>query len=788
MNDRPSSPADDPKGSAGNESPFPTSLSALQKQTRVRSPLPLRLLHKLSSTITLRDLLLGMLLIAAVVLLLARISLTPIPRYKVGDLAASDLITSDDLIITNEELTKLEQDEAVSNVPVVYDYDPTVLKVTLQRLHEFFTESRTLLATPGPEGKKQAALAKIFEGEFGRPASSSLLRALSARHFDEALELPLRGVLQEIMREGVLNHSEVLEAAPPSAKIALLYIDRSGETLLASVPPNASLSRSRERLHDQLSQANLLPTEVRDEFSTAAQNLVTLNGLYNAHETLARQKAAAQEVHPVQIHLPRRTRLLRTGQPITSEVVEALQAMREMESHRRRPEYFAGLYMAVVLLSFFIWHFLSQRGSDGISPQRQFLLVMLSFVVILVLTRILLFTFDVINQNFAFPPFNDALSSKFSIPFAAGAMLVTLLLDSSVGMIYAVVFSMFVGYLGRSPLLAIYSLVSSLAAIYAVRQYRDRNAVLKASLIVGASNFVIVAGLTLLGERPNGWQMLLFDFGNAMVGGFFVAGLVSLLLPLFENVFDICTDVRLLELSNLNLPILRKLAAEAPGTYHHSILVGILAEAAAEGIGANSLLARVACLYHDIGKIGKSNYYIENSKEATQRHSQLAPNMSSLLIIDHVKEGLAIAKRIHLPRRVTDIIPQHHGTSLVAYFYHKAKTDQDAEEVGISEEQFRYPGPRPRSKEAALIMLADSIEAAARTVENPNPGRLQNVVDRIVSRFMMDHQLDESQLTLNEISVAKQTFTRTLAGIYHERIAYPGFDFSQVTADEASSV
>ena len=294
---------------------------------------------------------------------------------------------------------------------------------------------------------------------------------------------------------------------------------------------------------------------------------------------------------------------------------------------------------------------------------------------------VLLFTFDVINQNFALPPFNDLLSSKFSIPFAAGAMLVTLLLDGGVGMIYAVVFSMFVGYLGRSPLLAIYALGSSLAAIYAVRQYRDRSAVLKASVIVGASNFVIVAGLTLLGERPNGWEMLLFDFGNAMVGGFFVAGLVSLLLPIFENAFDICTDVRLLELSNLNLPILRKLAAEAPGTYHHSILVGILAEAAAETIGANPLLARVACLYHDIGKMGKSAYYIENSKEATLRHSKLAPNMSSLVIIDHVKEGLAIAKQLHLPRRVTDIIPQHHGTSLVAYFYHKAKTDQDADET-----------------------------------------------------------------------------------------------------------
>ncbi|MBZ5534434.1 MAG: HDIG domain-containing protein [Acidobacteriia bacterium] len=787
MSDPPSNPADKKKGRTGNESPFPTSLAALQKQAQAASSLPSRILQSLATPITLRDVVVGVMLIGLVVVLLARISLAPIPRYQVGELATSDLVTSDELIITNQALSRLQRDEAASRVPVVFDYDPAVLNATLLRLHTFFTESRNVLAAAGPETKVRPALAKAFENEFGRPASGALLAALSARHYDEALEQQLISDLQRLMHDSVLNDTEVLEMASPGTRIALLNIDKSGETVLPGLPPHATLARARQWLREQLLQSTLLPPEVREEFSSAAENLVAVNGLYNARETLARQRAAAQDARPVQDHIPGRTRLLRAGQPVTPDVVEALQAMREMESRRRRPEYFAGLYIAVVLLSFFLWHFLTQRRSDGISPQRQFLLVMISFVVLLVLSRVLLFTFDVINQNFAVPPFNDVLSSKFSIPFAAGAMLVTLLLDGGVGMIYAVVLSMFVGYLGRSPLLAAYALVSSLAAIYAVRQYRDRSAVLKASLIVGASNCVIVAGLTLLGERPNGWRMLIFDFGNAMVGGFFVAGLVSLLLPLFENVFDICTDVRLLELSNLNLPILRKLAAEAPGTYHHSILVGILAEAAAETIGANPLLARVACLYHDIGKIGKSSYYIENSKEATLRHSRLAPNMSSLVIIDHVKEGLAIAKQIRLPRRVTDIIPQHHGTSLVAYFYHKAKSDQDADEIGISEEQFRYPGPRPRSKESALIMLADSIEAAARTVESPNPKRLQNVVDRIVDRFLNDHQLDESQLTLNEIAVAKQAFTRTLSGIYHERIAYPGFDFSQVAVDEASS-
>lgn len=460
-----------------------------------------------------------------------------------------------------------------------------------------------------------------------------------------------------------------------------------------------------------------------------------------------------------------------------------LDSYRTVGTAVKGPQSIFGLFLATLVLAYFIWRYLVQRPHSPTSPGRQFVLMMSSYILLLLLIKIFLLTLEVVSQNFAAPPFNNPLSSQFSIPYAAGAMLVTLLLDANVAMIYAIVFSLFIGYLSRNPLLAIFSLTSSLAAIHAARQYRDRNAVLKASLIVGVVNFITVAALGLIGERVNDWRTLLFDFGNTFVGGFFVAACVSLLLPLYEYVFDICTDVRLLELSNLNLPILRKLAAEAPGTYHHSIQVGILAEAAAGAIGCNTLLARVACLYHDIGKMVKPRYYIENSQEAESHHDQLAPSLSSLVIIDHVKEGLELAKQIRLPRRVTDIIPEHHGTSLVTYFYHKAKNDPEADEVGISEDQFRYPGPRPQSKEAALVMLADSIEAASRTVENATPKKLQNVVERIVSRFMSDHQLDECPLTLSEIMVAKQAFSRALVGIYHRRVTYPGYDFNKATAE-----
>ncbi len=769
------------------ESTLPTSFSALQRKIQPRPPFWSALLKSLVGEVRLKHLGLGLLLIALVAVLVARISFTTLPDYKEGDRAVTDVVAMETLAIPSPTLTKLEQEKAVSQIPVVFDYDPNVVKNCLTEFHRYWAESRAQLGGTGAVTERRKVLAGLFDQEFGRAPSNSLLQFLADHHFDPTFEASIAQILQSILEDSVVTTTDVLGAPPREMGVLFHNIDDNTETVIPSSAPVRSVEQAKQQLHSQVEKSGLFPPNLLPEAASAVEGLIAVNALYNQHETAQRKTQASQRVRAVEVEIPGGTVIVRAGQPISAEVLQAIRVIQEKEQRRRRPEYFLGLYLAVLLFFFFIWRFLMQRPVDDISKPRQFVLLVATFVVMLVLTRILLFSFEILIENFSSSPFNDPLSSKLAIPFAAGALLVSLLLDANVGTIYALLFSLFVGYLDQSPVLAIYCLISSLGAIYAVKQYRDRNAVLKASLIVGLTNFLVVVGLNLLDARPHEWKVMVFDLGNTVVGGFFVAGCVSLLLPIFESTFDICTDVRLLELSNLNLPILRRLAAEAPGTYHHSILVGILAEAAAESIGANALLARVACLYHDIGKIVKPRYYIENSKEATQRHEQLAPSMSSLVIIDHVKEGLELARQIHLPRRVMDVIPQHHGTSLVTYFYHKAKNDVDADEVGITEEQFRYPGPRPASKEAALIMLADSIEAASRTVENPNPKKLQNVVDRIVLRFVSDHQLDDSFLTLREITTAKLAFTRALSGIYHQRVAYPGYDFDQAGAELSAS-
>ncbi|MGD9187724.1 MAG: HDIG domain-containing protein, partial [Desulfobacteraceae bacterium] len=240
--------------------------------------------------------------------------------------------------------------------------------------------------------------------------------------------------------------------------------------------------------------------------------------------------------------------------------------------------------------------------------------------------------------------------------------------------------------------------------------------------------------------------------------------------PLLEMSFQYTTDITLLELANLDRPILRRLMIEAPGTYHHSVIVGSLVEAAAADIGANPLMAKVCGYYHDIGKVKKPLYFIENQANGVNRHDKLAPSMSSLILIAHVKDGVDIARQDKLGQRIVDTIKQHHGTSLISYFYEKAKHLKGADVVKIDD--YRYPGPKPQTKEAGLVMLADVVEAASRTLENPTPSRIQGLVQNLINKIFSDGQLDHCELTLKDLHNIAKSFYKILNGIHHHRIEY----------------
>jgi putative nucleotidyltransferase with HDIG domain len=336
-------------------------------------------------------------------------------------------------------------------------------------------------------------------------------------------------------------------------------------------------------------------------------------------------------------------------------------------------------------------------------------------------------------------------------------------------------------------LLAAYAILGGLAGIYSVKQYRDRSAVLKAGGIIGAVNVFAAVAIVQLTSMTTGMNMLPVKASAGVAGGILAAMLASLLLPVLESLFQITTDIRLLELSNLDRPIMRRMAVEAPGTYHHSIVMGTLAEAAAEAIGANPLQARVASYYHDIGKLSKPAYFVENQAYIPNKHETLTPHMSCLVLASHVKEGLEIAEHLRLPGKIANAIPQHHGTRLMTYFFQKAKSDPRIQEQEVLESSFRYPGPKPQSKETAILMIVDAVEAASRTLSDPTPAQIQGMVKRLIDSIVADGQFDECEITLKDLDLISQSCLKVLCGIFHHRIDYPGYDFTTTDSDAATA-
>jgi putative nucleotidyltransferase with HDIG domain len=304
---------------------------------------------------------------------------------------------------------------------------------------------------------------------------------------------------------------------------------------------------------------------------------------------------------------------------------------------------------------------------------------------------------------------------------------------------------------------------------YWVQHCRERKLFITAGVKLGVLSMLLAGATSMYAANFSG-ASLGWDMSAAFAGGLF-SGIITVgMAPLVEMTFHYTTDITLLELANLDRPILRQLMLEAPGTYHHSVVVGSMVEAAASEIGANPLLSKVCGYYHDIGKVKKPLYFIENQTSGHNKHDKLAPSMSSLILIAHVKDGLEIARRNKLGQIISDTIQQHHGTSLISYFYEKAKQLKGVDAVKIDD--FRYPGPKPQTKEIGLVMLADVVEAASRTLENPTPARIQGMVQTLINKIFFDGQLDNCELTLRDLHSIARSFNKILNGIHHHRIEY----------------
>jgi hypothetical protein len=379
---------------------------------------------------------------------------------------------------------------------------------------------------------------------------------------------------------------------------------------------------------------------------------------------------------------------------------------------------------------------------------------------------------------------------EYLIFIPAASMLLTIIFDSRVGFYGTVTIAFLVaGVRGNDYSIALASLVAGALSVYTVRDVKNRTQIFRSLGFIVLGYALSITALAL--ERFESVNVVIQQFLFALVNAVVSPVLTYGLLIFFERFFKVTTDLTLIELSHFNHPLLRMLAERAPGTYHHSMMMASMAEAAAAAVGANEVLARVGACFHDIGKVEKPTYFAENQKGARSRHDKLSPRMSSLIIASHVKEGIALARQYNLPEEVIDFIPMHHGTTRIEYFYSKAlkvaESSADETKVDeIKEQDYRYPGPRPQTRETGILMLADATEATVRTLDDPAPQKLEAAIDEIIKNRFGEGELDECPLTLKDLTKIKAAFLSVLVGVYHSRVKYPEVEDEKLLAQDSA--
>jgi hypothetical protein len=683
------------------------------------------------------------------------------PDYAPGDIARRDVKSSRDLLIPDEGLTAKKRTEAEVAVPVLYDFDPQIGTTIASRIAEVLD----FVKNAGGPGESSATLRKELESSYGIRLDEAEVRTLVPLAGKSGTKEWVAGVVERFYRVKLVSNLKLFER---DREHGIVYRNVASQQERPAEPNEKVLGPgdAQAQIRDEFRRSDFASAEVK-VLSALLVNLLRPSIAFNQNETEARRQAAREAVQPILIQVKKGEIIVREGDRVNADQVAKLSALRAQGSREVLVNQVLGLLLGSFIL-LFITHRYGQRNIRKYQPQnRDLLFIGGTLVGLILILKLGGFVATALGSAF---PYIDAGAYYYMLPFAAGAMLVRIVLNSEVALLFSVIFAALAGFLfGNSFELFLFALLSSLAGAHWVRQLTVRTSMFRAGARLSMFNFMAICAIHLVAGGDLGIT-LLHELGFGLLGGLLAAVLVSGIIPLIEAAFRYTTNLKLVELANMNNPLLRELMFQAPGTYHHSIIVGNLAEAAAETIGANPLLARVAAYYHDIGKVKKPLYFIENLGGGENRHDKLTPSMSALVLMAHLKDGVEMAKEQRLGRVLVDIIRQHHGTSLMKFFYDRAKQREDRE---IDEHDYRYPGPKPQTREAALIMLADAVEAASRTLTDPTPARIQGMVQKIINNIFIDGQLDECELTLKDLHKIAKSFNRVLGGIFHHRIDYP---------------
>lgn len=730
------------------------------------------------------------------------------PRVEAGSVASRTYIATRDLAVPNEEATRLLQQQARERVPAVYDLSKGLTLERRRQLATLFEAGRAALApaeTPigasvGGGGQRAGSSASNSSDEAAF-ATDDLLDWLQAaspfkvdreqvvlleeRSFSRELEDRIGGILSRVLRQGVVRDKDVL-LEQLQRGVTLQELPSGDRRLeLDLYRYLAYPEQVRQTVEQDLLNWDGLTSRERQAFSDLIVANVSPNLTYNSSSTLALRQQA-EDAEGTAVHTIRKGEaIVRKGAEVDVLAAKAIEAQAGSRDLSRLVLTAMGVISLLLAAALLLWLASAEEQRRDRSRHRQLNECLMLLMLHLLGARFAYFMATALSSAISAEPYNAYSSYTYAVPLASLALITVLLYGRNVALVLSLVFSLLVGQVaggdGAVWNTMVYAIVSSLTAVFALdhQQFKQRSAMTRAGVVIGMVNVLAVLGLTALGgELDGGLPQLGFDLLCALAGGLLASAVASFAVPILENLLSITTSIKLIELANTNLPMLRRLALEAPGTFQHSLAVANLAKAGAEAIDGDALLIHTTALYHDIGKIFRPQYFIENQMPGQNPHDKIQPSMSALILINHVKEGLELAHQANLPGPIIEAIEQHHGTRLIKFFYNRAQERCDPETEAIREEEFRYPGPKPQSKEMGVMMLADAVEAASRTLVDPSRQKLRGVVRAVFDDCLKDQQLDHTDLTLGDLRKVDEAFMRVLTNIHHRRIDYPGFDFN----------
>lgn len=667
---------------------------------------------------------------------------------KEGQICSKDILSPGDFEFVDLEATQNLREKAAKSIKEVYDLNLANIKNVEKQIDSLFLKIKEYKEkidespkdTNDDITKNGGRLTVGVLNEMANEINEDLGFYISEQviadclQFDnltlEKIRVDIKSSMRKIMEQGIKEDD----------------LENAKKQLIREIS-EISLDR-----HDALIASNI------------ATSLLIPSLFLNEEDTEKRRQDAITSVDDVLRTIQKGQIIIRKGEVATSEDMAILNAL-GLKNPKINFSNIIGIIMITAICLLVVFLYLNYFYPDIYENINKLILLGIISIFVVLLAKI------------------ASQASGYLMPIASASMLIAISLNPNIAILLTVILSLLIGFIPGGGLnYVLVSVISGIVAIYSIRKATQRSSLTRAGLIIAGVNIINISALGLINNE--GYYLILQNNLWGVLSGFLAVILTIGILPFLESYFDITTSFKLMELSNPNQPLLKKMILEAPGTYHHSIVVGNLSETAAEEIESNGLLARVGAIYHDIGKIKRPYFFTENQEVYKNIHDEMEPSLSALVIASHVKEGLELAKKNKLPKDIIDIIAQHHGTGLITYFFHRALKENGSNVDKVAEENYRYSGPKPQTKEAGIILLADSLEAATRSLTNPTATRIKTLVKEIIQKNLENGQLEECDLTLKDLDKIGDSFSRILTGMFHSRVEYPDEDLIKKIKEE----